>query len=133
MRYSRPLRQVSRCSIALSTGLTARGSGDYYGLRMASQGSIAMKAINTVLGTISPEQLGITLMHEHLLIGWAGWELDTTAPRFDRKTALRNCLDRLKETRDLGLKSMVDPCPMDIGRDIIFMAEAAQASGINII
>ncbi len=92
-----------------------------------------MKAINTVLGTISPEQLGITLMHEHLLIGWAGWELDTTAPRFDRKTALRNCLDRLKETRDLGLKSMVDPCPMDIGRDIVFMAEAAQASGINII
>jgi phosphotriesterase-related protein len=90
-------------------------------------------SINTVTGTTSPEQLGTTLMHEHLLIGWAGWELDCAAPRFDRKVALKNCVERLKEVRDLGLKSFVDPCPMDIGRDVTFMAEVADASGVNII
>ncbi|MDO8433563.1 MAG: hypothetical protein Q7S58_14255 [Candidatus Binatus sp.] len=92
-----------------------------------------MKAINTVTGTINPEQLGTTLMHEHLLIGWAGWELDCQAPKFERKAALKNCVERLKELRDLGLTSFVDPCPMDIGRDVTFMAEVASASGINII
>ncbi len=92
-----------------------------------------MKEINTVLGTIRPEQLGTTLMHEHLLIGWAGWELDSAAPRFDRKTAMKNCVERLKEVRDLGLQTFVDPCPMDIGRDVNFMAEASQASGVNIV
>ena len=64
-------------------------------------------------------------MHEHLLIGWAGWELDCTAPHFERKAALKNCVERLKEVRDLGLETFLDPCPMDIGRDVNFMAEVA--------
>ena len=92
-----------------------------------------MKEINTVTGTVSPEQLGTTLMHEHLLIGWAGWELDCAAPKFERKVALKNCVERLKEVRDLGLETFVDPCPMDIGRDVNFMAEAASASGVQIV
>ena len=92
-----------------------------------------MKAINTVTGTASPEQLGTTLMHEHLMIGWGGWELDCAAPKFERKSVLKNCVERLKEVRDLGLETFVDPCPMDIGRDVTFMAEAAAASGVRII
>ncbi len=92
-----------------------------------------MKQINTVTGTISPEKLGTTLMHEHLLIGWAGWELDCSIPKFDRKSALKNCVETLKPLKDLGLESMVDPCPMDIGRDVTFQAEVAAASGVNIV
>ena len=92
-----------------------------------------MKTINTVTGTIGTDQLGVTLMHEHLLIGWAGWELDCTAPRFDRKTALRQATERLKELKDLGLRTFVDPCPNDIGRDVVFMAEVAEKTGINVI
>ena len=92
-----------------------------------------MKSINTVTGTTIAEQLGTTLMHEHLLIGWAGWELDCAAPKFERKTAFKNAVDRLKELKDLGLQSFVDPCPMDIGRDVNFMAEVAEASGVRIV
>src|SRR5260370_32180317 len=89
-----------------------------------------MKTINTVTGTISTDKLGTTLMHEHLLVGWAGWELDWNAPRFDRKTALKEAVDRLKELKDLGLGTFVDPCPNDIGRDVVFMAEGADASDV---
>ena len=92
-----------------------------------------MKSINTVTGTTTAEQLGTTLMHEHLLIGWAGWELDCAAPKFDRRAAFKNAVDRLKELKDLGLQSFVDPCPMDIGRDVNFMAEVAEASGVRIV
>jgi phosphotriesterase-related protein len=92
-----------------------------------------MKSINTVTGTVSTDKLGTTLMHEHLLIGWAGWELDWTAPRFERKTALKEATERLKELKDLGLSTFVDPCPADIGRDVVFMAEVADASGVNVI
>ena len=84
-----------------------------------------MKTINTVTGTITADKLGTTLMHEHLMVGWGGWELDCTAPRFERKEALKFATDRLKELRDLGLGTFLDPCPMDIGRDVNFMAEAA--------
>jgi phosphotriesterase-related protein len=92
-----------------------------------------MKQINTVTGTVSPEKLGTTLMHEHLLIGWAGWELDCAVPKFERKSALKNCVEQLKQLKDMGLQSMVDPCPMDIGRDVTFMGEVASASGVNIV
>ncbi|MBV8134110.1 MAG: phosphotriesterase-related protein [Deltaproteobacteria bacterium] len=92
-----------------------------------------MKSINTVTGTTTAEQLGTTLMHEHLLIGWAGWELDCAAPKFERRAAFKNAVDRLKELKDLGLQSFVDPCPMDIGRDVNFMAEVSEASGVRIV
>ena len=89
-----------------------------------------MKTINTVTGTITADKLGTTLMHEHLMVGWGGWELDCTAPRFERKEALKFATDRLKELRDLGLGTFLDPCPTDIGRDVNFMAEAAGAADI---
>ena len=92
-----------------------------------------MKSINTVTGTVSSDKLGRTLMHEHLLIGMGGWELDTKAPRFERKTALKTATDRLKELKDLGLGTFVDPCPNDIGRDVQFMAEVGYASGVNVV
>jgi phosphotriesterase-related protein len=92
-----------------------------------------MKSINTVTGSVSADKLGTTLMHEHLLIAWAGWELDCNAPRFDRKTALKSAVERLKELKDLGLGTFVDPCPNDIGRDIVFMADVAAASGVNVV
>jgi phosphotriesterase-related protein len=92
-----------------------------------------MKAVNTVTGSVSADKLGTTLMHEHLLIAWAGWELDCNAPRFDRKTALKTAVERLKELKDLGLGTFVDPCPNDIGRDIVFMADVAAASGVNVV
>jgi phosphotriesterase-related protein len=92
-----------------------------------------MKSINTVTGSVNADKLGTTLMHEHLLIGLAGWELDTKAPRFERKTALKHSVERLKELKDLGLGTFVDPCPNDIGRDVQFMAEVGYASGVNVV
>ena len=86
-----------------------------------------MNLINTVTGTCSPDQLGVTLTHEHLMIGWAGWETDSTV-RFDRKAAISEVTAKVKELRDLGLETFVDPCPMDLGRDPEFMAEVAQGS-----
>src|ERR1700745_2926149 len=91
------------------------------------------KTIKTVTGTVPTDKFGTPLVHEQLLVGWAGWELDCKAPRFDRKTALKAAVDRLKELKDLGLSTFVDPCPNDIGRDVVFMAETADASGGNII
>jgi len=33
----------------------------------------------------------------------------------------------------LGLRTFLDPCPNDLGRDVELMAEVAQATGVNII
>jgi phosphotriesterase-related protein len=84
-------------------------------------------------GKIDHSELGRTLIHEHVLIGMPGWNLDPKAPRFIRSEALARAVDRLQELRDYDCRTIVDPCPMDLSRDVEFVAEAAQRSGVNIV
>lgn len=91
-----------------------------------------MAIINTVTGPCDTADLGFTLIHEHLLIGWAGWQWDNQF-KFDRAGEMSKAVDMLQELKGLGLGTFVDPCPMDIGRDPEFMAEASERSGVRII
>ncbi|HEX2173449.1 MAG TPA: phosphotriesterase-related protein [Dehalococcoidia bacterium] len=91
-----------------------------------------MQQVNTVTGPIPVEELGRTLMHEHVLIAWPGWELDS-AYRFDREAALQRAIEALSEIKSLGVDSLVDPCPMELGRDPEFLAEVSAGSGVRII
>ena len=92
-----------------------------------------MEWIQTVTGRARPDELGTTLVHEHLLIGYPGWFMDALAPKFRRNEALRRGVDCLQELLDLGVRTFLDPCPMDLGRDVEFMAEVAQRSGMRIV
>ncbi len=91
-----------------------------------------MTAINTVTGPIDSANLGRTLMHEHLAVGYAGWESATNEVP-DRSEMLKVCIDRIEQLKALGYASLVDPCPSDLGRDIELMVAAAEATGFNII
>jgi phosphotriesterase-related protein len=92
-----------------------------------------MQSVHTVTGACAPTSLGVTLMHEHLLVGWPGWEADASLDRATRREHARRCVDRLAELYDLGVRTLVDPCPIDLGRDVEFMAEVAQASRVHIV
>lgn len=92
-----------------------------------------MDRLNTVTGAVSPDDLGLTLVHEHLLIGYPGWAMDALAPAFRRADAASRGVDRLLELRHLGVSTFVDPCPMDLGRDVEFMAEVSQRSGVRVV
>jgi phosphotriesterase-related protein len=90
-------------------------------------------AVQTTTGTARASELGRTLIHEHVLIGMPGWDLDPLAPRFDRGEAMARAIDQLHELADLGVETFVDPCPMDLGRDVEFLAELSQKSGMRIV
>jgi phosphotriesterase-related protein len=92
-----------------------------------------VRTVQTVTGRVLPEALGRTLIHEHVLIGFPGWELDALAPRFDRAEAMARAIDQMQQLRDLGVGTFVDPCPMDLGRDVEFLAELSQQSGLQIV
>jgi phosphotriesterase-related protein len=91
-----------------------------------------MALINSVLGPVDTADLGFTLIHEHLRIGWSGWEEDREV-HFDRAADMAKSVDRLQELKGLGVQTFVDPCALDMGRDPEFMAEASQRSGVTII
>jgi phosphotriesterase-related protein len=92
-----------------------------------------MPAIQTVTGSTTPERLGRTLMHEHLVIGYPGFEQDWVRPGPARDEMFSRCVDRIEELKGLGVDALLDPCPADLGRDVEFMAKVAQRTRFTII
>lgn len=92
-----------------------------------------MNKINTVLGPINPESLGLTLVHEHITVGYPGWECDPLSKPYDREQIVKICLETLKPAKDCGVGSIIDATPMDLTRDIDIMKEVSEKLQINII
>jgi phosphotriesterase-related protein len=91
-----------------------------------------MSIVNTATGPRDTSELGTTLIHEHLLLHYPGAELDSRHP-FDLKTAKEEAVERAKDLRTLGVSTIVDACPIDLGRHPEFDAEVSRESGLNII
>jgi phosphotriesterase-related protein len=86
--------------------------------------------IRTVLGDISPDQLGVTYMHEHLII-----DSPIVAKDFPH-IHLSNELDAIAEVnlcKSVGVKSMLDCMPLGSGRDANRLLNIASETGINLI
>lgn len=94
---------------------------------------MTLACIHTTTGTAAPADLGCTLVHEHVLVGFPGWQMDGKAPPFRRAEAMTRAIDQMQALRDHGVATFVDPCPMDLGRDVEFLAELSQASGMRIV
>src|SRR5258708_3896268 len=88
--------------------------------------------VMSVTGLVKAEDLGRTLVHEHVVITMPGEELDPAfAP--DRREILALATDQLQKLKDHGVTAFVDPCPIELGRDPELYAEVSQRSGVKII
>ena len=94
---------------------------------------MALTKIQTTTGTATPAELGRTLVHEHVLVGFPGWELDAKAPKFKRAEAMSRALDQMQELQGHGVGTFVDPCPIELGRDVRLLAEVSERSGMHIV
>ena len=92
-----------------------------------------MNTVNTVLGPISPGELGITLIHEHLICGRPGQICDARDIPYDRDEIARTCMGALEEAKEHGLTTIVDATPIDLGRDAELIRRVSYESGINIV
>ncbi len=88
--------------------------------------------ISTVCGPVSSDEMGITLMHEHLQYGYAGWYAHTNKPR-DNEKILGVALKAMDDIKGCGVKTYVDATPGDSGRDPEFYCEVSKKSGVNIV
>jgi len=115
--------------------------------------------IQTVLGALAPDAVGITLAHEHLLIdfkvmfaepatasdkgrAWEpvslanlGWVRQNFNANLDNLRLLdeRVAGDEILLFKEAGGRTVVDPTPTSLGRNPQALARIARATGLNVV
>jgi phosphotriesterase-related protein len=91
-----------------------------------------MSQVHTVQGPVEADQLGLTLVHEHLRFRdeavaeqWPG--------RYDEQLELDAALLAVNGAKDRGVRTIVDPTAMFGGRDVNFMKRVAEQTGVQIV
>lgn len=92
-----------------------------------------MKNVNTVTGPISADSLGRTLMHEHFLYGYCGFQGDITLGGFREQTYLDACLQAIADAKAYGIQTIVDATTNECGRNVRFLKKLSDMTGMNII
>ncbi|MDE3070791.1 MAG: phosphotriesterase [Acidobacteriota bacterium] len=91
-----------------------------------------MGTIETVEGPLADGSLGVTLAHEHVRFRdeavAAQWP-----SRYDERAEMEAALEAVRAAKARGVQSIVDPTAMFGGRDVRFMREVAQATGVRLI
>ncbi|MEL7601750.1 MAG: phosphotriesterase-related protein [Bacillota bacterium] len=89
-----------------------------------------MAHIETVLGKISPDDIGLNNYHDHLITIGGGEEKADRDLRLDR---VDYAIDAMKRFKDAGGGSLVDMNPIDCGRQIEMLRKISSESGVHII
>ena len=89
-----------------------------------------MSFVRTVLGDIDPAQLGPTYAHEHLVID--GGRLVELSADF-LLADVDKAVDELAPARALGLATVIDAMPCDLGRNVVKLAHISRRSGVHVV
>ncbi len=88
-----------------------------------------MNSINTALGLVNPDNLGITLYHEHLAMT-PGPATEFASSIFDDTDKI---LTEVNEFKDEGGGTFVEMSPLNFGRNVKAYQEISKKSGVNVI
>ncbi len=88
--------------------------------------------VMTVNGPVSAGSLGITLIHEHILVDFIGAD-SITYQRWDRSEVAKTALPYLKQLKELGCKTLIECTPAYLGRAPLLLKTLSQSSGLNIM
>ncbi len=88
--------------------------------------------INTVRGPVEMDSIGITLIHEHLLVDFIGTD-STGYHRWNRDSVIQKALPYLLEAKQRGVQTFIDCTPAYLGRDPSLLSKLSELSDINII
>jgi len=90
--------------------------------------------VHTVLGDIAPEELGVTLCHEHIFCGSGDMAKAFGSRFYDKERLISAAVRQIREAKEkFGLCTVLDGTPIDLGRDVEIMRRSAQESGVNIV
>ncbi len=103
------------------------------GVKALEAGSVVGEGkVMTVLGPISPDDMGVTLPHEHVLVDFIGAE-EISRERYDPEEAFRVILLYLQRVKERGCRTFVECTPAYIGRNPELLKRLAAKCGMHIL
>src|SRR5215216_7224249 len=93
---------------------------------------VVMPQVQTVTGPIDAEDLGLTLIHEH----FRGRDESTVLqwPHLhDEEAEYAEAVEMARAVQGHGVKTVVEPTAMMLGRDVPFLIRLAQETGLQIV
>lgn len=91
-----------------------------------------MSRVNTVLGPIAPEQLGLVAVHEHIGYGMPGSELDTQWWKTPEQR-YEETVPKLRAFHEYGGGTFVDATGICNGRDVDYYKSLSEKTGVHIV
>jgi phosphotriesterase-related protein len=91
-----------------------------------------MTTVQTVRGPIDSQDLGTTLMHEHVFVLSADMHMNQME-EWDEEARVADAVKRLSELKSIGVDTIVDPTVVGLGRYIPRIQRIAEQVDINII
>jgi phosphotriesterase-related protein len=88
--------------------------------------------VETVTGPVLASALGVTLMHEHVLVDFIG-AAEVSRSRYDADAVFSSVLPHLRRARELGCETLVECTPAFLGRDPGLLKRLAEASGVRLV
>ncbi|HMO96880.1 MAG TPA: hypothetical protein PKD27_12240 [Tepidiformaceae bacterium] len=91
-----------------------------------------MPTVETVLGPIEANSLGVTLSHEHVLVGM-GEDNHHYPWMFDWPASRANAIRELSQAKAGGIDTVIDLTTPDLGRDVDFVRDVSRESGMQVV
>lgn len=86
----------------------------------------------TVRGEVDATRLGVTLIHEHILVDFIG--ADAIGPgRYNRQHVIETALPKLMDAQQRGCRTFVDCTPAWLGRDPALLEQLSRQTGLHIV
>lgn len=89
--------------------------------------------VQTLAGPISAQDLGTTLIHEHLFVGHPELDLNFPHPEWDEPSAIARAAEGLEHLWELGVRTVVDLTVLGLGRDVRRIARVAAHTRMQLV
>ena len=92
-----------------------------------------MTPVQTYRGPLAPDDLGVTLLHEHVFVRDPERELNVAASGWDPSEAIPRAVEVFEALHALGVRTVVDLTVPGLGRDVRTVAAVADRVPVNIV
>ncbi|MBW9216073.1 hypothetical protein KV102_14635 [Mumia sp. zg.B53] len=89
--------------------------------------------VQTFAGPVAVEDLGVTLIHEHVFVGHPELDLNFPHPEWDEARSVEVAVAGFDRLWDLGVRTVVDLTVLGLGRDVARVAAVAARTPVNLV